>query len=249
MGSTVSELLHLLWKAFHEMPYLISQNWTGIGMGVSGFVLYHVLFFLAKGWPAMKRLYRENIAFGIATAIFMWSSLFIYSVGATIYRDRLNVNKRWSLVVNEKNTLKQGLAERDEYIKRLEKRVKEREDYVSKPTTPTVAQLPPTSARLTVTYENKVNSKQGAKFETEITVSTTAPFPGSLALALICNNPIVELQMRSSRMLMSSSEGRDVERKRYFLTYGSATPPFDPSHPFVFDVWSNKPILCSAQTE
>jgi hypothetical protein len=116
-------LLHvfnLLGRAFHNMPLLVSSNWAAVFMAVGIFIVSQLLFLLTRGWGEMKRLWKESVAIGFAAVLVGWLGLYAWSIVVTTYDDHHDMAGRWGAVVNEKDALKAGLKQRDDYIKRLE---------------------------------------------------------------------------------------------------------------------------------
>jgi len=111
---------HLFWKAVHGMPMLVSSNWAAFGMGVGLFVLYHVLVWVIRGRDEMRRQWMENIGIGLLATVTGYLLLFAWSAVVTTYDEHNDSTGRWRAVVKEKDTLKEGLKQRDDYIAKLE---------------------------------------------------------------------------------------------------------------------------------
>jgi anaerobic C4-dicarboxylate transporter len=115
-----SHFRHLLGHALDALPSLVSSNWAAVFMALGIFLFSQVLIFLIGGWEKMKRLWKESVAIGVVSVIVGWLGLYACSIVVTVYHDHQNLTGRLGAVVSEKNTLKLGVNERDQYIKRLE---------------------------------------------------------------------------------------------------------------------------------
>jgi hypothetical protein len=111
---------HLLGHAFDTSPSLVSSNWAAVLMAIGVFLLSQILFLVFRGWEEMKHLWKESIAVGTVSVIVGWLVLYAWSIVVTVYHDHQNLTGRLGAVVTEKNALKHGLNDRDQYIKRLE---------------------------------------------------------------------------------------------------------------------------------
>jgi hypothetical protein len=247
-----SHFVDLFWRILHGMPLLVSSNWAAFGMGAGLFALYHIFVWSIRGSAEMRRQWKENIGIGLLATGTGYLLLFAWSGVVTTYDEHHDSNGRWREVVNEKNKLKNELEDRDQYIKRLEQ-AKDctQAQPTARPAPRSAPQPPPSNAGLTVSYAPRINSRTDATYETEITVSTTAVFPGSLKLVMTCDHPLVKVEAAGSisrSMTMVYSDDIQPDRRVYVLSYGSSSPGFSPSSPLVFNVWSNQKITCSAQT-
>jgi hypothetical protein len=115
-------LLSFLGRALRNTPYLISNNWTGIIFSAGVFAVAFLLILSVGGWRAVKEHWKRDALIGIAAVIIGWIGLFCYSLGLTVWNDHHDMAERWKTVVNEKNTLKADIQERDKYIGQLERR-------------------------------------------------------------------------------------------------------------------------------
>jgi hypothetical protein len=88
------------------------------GIGIFGVVV--LLTGLWRGWDTVRKQWKETIGIGIAAAAIGWMGLFVYSLAVTVYQDHEGVVTRWQAVVKEKDSLKEKLQQRDDYINRLE---------------------------------------------------------------------------------------------------------------------------------
>jgi hypothetical protein len=84
-----------------------------------------------KWWPALKN--------ACLVSLVSWSGLFVVSTVIEVFHNHHDETGRWKAVVNEKNSLKQMLAERDKYIHQLEGRKLSVPNQVEPPL---IAQLP-----------------------------------------------------------------------------------------------------------
>jgi len=118
---------------------LLFTSWTNVLNSLSTSTLSLVLFSLAspvlvfvitlavvaKNNPGRRFVdhVKESIlpaVIGLAVPMVLVAILFGWKVVATTFYDHQNMAGRWGNVVNEKNTLKQMLQDRDTYIKKLE---------------------------------------------------------------------------------------------------------------------------------
>jgi hypothetical protein len=249
-----SHAWHFFSRFFLQIPALVSQNWTAFGLAAT-FLLFRQWQSIRKhgGWKAgRKAAWTELLKNSLFTFLFglvCWAALSSFALGRSVYLDHQDVVRRWTAVVNEKNSLKGLLGERDQYIRTLERELGEARENATRPaqrSIPPPALLPPSSARLNVTLEPRVNSRPDANFETEVTVSTTVAFPGSLTLTLTCDHPLLDVQGNNKTLIYMRE---DRQRNVYTLSYQSALPNFSPASPFVFHVWSKEKLACTARAE
>ena len=113
--------VHLFWRTIHGMPLLVSSNWAswliliGTFLLTEGLLLWREHEHLREWWG--KRW--KNLALGILVTVIVYTSLFLWSLVQTIYDEHHDSTTRWQAVVQEKDNLKIGLKERDEYIEKL----------------------------------------------------------------------------------------------------------------------------------
>lgn len=111
---------HFLGRCVYTMPELVSGNWPQVCLGLFVFGFTEFLLWRKHGWPEMRKRWLESVGIGMASVSAGWIMLFFWSVGVGIYHDHFDVNGRWKAIVNEKNALKSGLSQRDNYIVRLQ---------------------------------------------------------------------------------------------------------------------------------
>jgi hypothetical protein len=166
------------------MPLLVSSNWLAWLLSLSAFGLTELLLFLTT--PRGQRIKRFNLNFliGVAVAVFVYSILFTWSTLQTVYDDHRDSTGRWRVVVNEKNNLKAGLRQRDEYITKLEGKT----CPLCKPVTGRVAaqvQVPPRCWADSVMEDTRLNRIDGIKSTTTVIAHCNyrveAPFEFSVA--------------------------------------------------------------------
>lgn len=107
--------------------------------------------------------------------------------------------------------------------------------------------LPPPDGSLRVSQTEETSTRADAPNHTKVVVQTTKTFT-SLKLVVECNRDIVDGRAEPSNggAIMMSQQGTAQGHPNIFIAaYGSATPPFSPSNPWVFDLWSKGPIACS----
>ena len=90
----------------------------------------------------IRKEYGQIIKDGFVSACIGYAVLVGVSIVKTIYDDHQNVVKRWQGVVNEKNSLKQGLETRDQYIQRLEVEINDLKKAPPKVTPPKTVYVP-----------------------------------------------------------------------------------------------------------
>jgi hypothetical protein len=111
---------HLFWRIMHGMPLLVSSNWASWGLLVAVFFLSEGLAIAFRGWQDMTTRWKQNVGIGLLAAACGYLILFSWSAIVTTYDEHHDSTGRWKVVVEEKNNLKTGLGERDNYIKELE---------------------------------------------------------------------------------------------------------------------------------
>jgi hypothetical protein len=117
-----SNFVHLFWRTIHGMPVLVSSNWASWGLGFAIFVLYETLTIWMRGLQDMILRWKQNVGLGLLATGGGYLILFTFSAVATIYDEHHDSTGRWQAVVKEKDALKVGLKQRDDYIKTLEAR-------------------------------------------------------------------------------------------------------------------------------
>jgi hypothetical protein len=117
---------------FHHFAHLVFQvfvRWyTFLGTSPGGVIAQIAILLLTEvqgGWWKLET-WRVNWRGGLKRAAYalgsVWIVVFLACTVATIYREHQSLAGRLRAVVNEKETLKTGLKERDDYIGRLESR-------------------------------------------------------------------------------------------------------------------------------
>lgn len=112
--------LHLFWRTIYGMPLVVSSNWASWALGLAIFVLYEVLAVKFRGWHDVVSRWKQNVGIGLLATFGGYVLLFAYSAIITTYDEHHDSIGRWQAVVNEKNSLKIGLQQRDDYIRKLE---------------------------------------------------------------------------------------------------------------------------------
>jgi hypothetical protein len=97
-------------KGFHGMPPLVSGNWAQIYLGIAIFCIYHLLFGLVRGWPAMKDNWKGNVGIGILSVVTGWSLLFGYNLIKTVYDDHEDMAKQIKQLRETNNSQQQQIA-------------------------------------------------------------------------------------------------------------------------------------------
>jgi hypothetical protein len=120
MSDMWPHLLNLLWRIIHGMPLLVSSGWGAWILGLCIFLLYELSVVFRRGWQDMKNRWTENFLMGLGVTAFGYLILFAWSTIQTVYDNHHDSVSRWQAVVNEKNNLKAGLTERDNYITKQE---------------------------------------------------------------------------------------------------------------------------------
>jgi hypothetical protein len=114
--------VHLFGRTMHGMPILVSSNWASWGLGFAIFMFYEGFAIVSRGWQDMKARWAQNVGIGLLATACGYLILFICSAIATTYDEHNDSTGRWQAVVKEKDKLKDGLAQRDDYIRQLEAR-------------------------------------------------------------------------------------------------------------------------------
>lgn len=123
---------------------------------------------------------------------------------------------------------------------------------------PTQPELPPVSspspqsgyAELSVSQQMQKSTRPDAPYKFEVVVQTTQVMP-SLKMILACDQPIVDGDAHISGGMLTMMTGHGVvnsNRNLFAYFYGSATPPFGPANPLIFDLWTAAPTTCSRAT-
>jgi hypothetical protein len=101
------------------MPDLVSSNWAAWILGLATFALTEVLLYLSTPREERSQRWARNLLIGVAVTAFVYFTLFIWSTVQTVYDNHHDSVMRWQAVVVEKNTLKDTLRKRDDYIHAL----------------------------------------------------------------------------------------------------------------------------------
>lgn len=114
------------------MPVLVSSNWANWIISAAAFGVTEFLLF--KNTPKAERSTRawKNILIGLVVTACVQLVLFTWSTIQTVYDDHHDSTGRWHAVVNEKNSLKGSLQERDSYIGRLEAAISTKPGVIEK---------------------------------------------------------------------------------------------------------------------
>ena len=102
---------------------------------------------------------------------------------------------------------------------------------------------------LSVSQTTQDSTRADAPNKIEVVVQSNRDRP-SLKLLLTCDGPIVDgtVGIAGGLTQMTMMTGGGVVKsdpRLYAYFYGSASPPFGPSHPIVFNLWSINPITCT----
>jgi hypothetical protein len=112
--------VHLVWRTIHGMPLVVSSNWASWALGLVVFVLYEFLAIIFRGWQDVVSRWKQNVGIGLLATAGGYVLLFAYSAVITTYDEHHDSTGRWKAVVNEKDSLKTQLKQRDDYVARLE---------------------------------------------------------------------------------------------------------------------------------
>jgi len=117
-------------------------------------------------------------------------------------------------------------------------------------TLPVAKATPFLKAVLTTTQKSLVSTRADAPIETEVTIQTTQEM---LALKLImkCDRTLTDVTINDIRGGMRTGIRSGIVPEQpsiYLYSYETAAPPFGPSNPLIFNVWSKDAITCSAAT-
>jgi hypothetical protein len=145
----------LIYRSWFNLVSAMGTTTLAVVVGFIGFVFVlavSLLFKLRKdGWSwsvtvsHFSQNLRDSVIPTIIGTVVLWSVLFGAFVVKTVYDDHQNLTGRLRSVVNEKNDLRDGLNQRDEYIQRLK--------AISCPTCPVDRRLGPQPSRVIVAPE------------------------------------------------------------------------------------------------
>jgi hypothetical protein len=126
-------LLHLLWRSASRTIAETSHTWLGFcAFWVAAPVLVWIAIFIYK-WDRLRRrgsmaplksAFEESTSplemIPLAIVAGVWLVIFGVFIARTLYNEHHDMDGAWKATVNEKNNLKQGISERDAYIRRLQ---------------------------------------------------------------------------------------------------------------------------------
>lgn len=234
-------LVHLLERSIYAMPSLVSGNWAQVALGIFIFLAALLLTLRIRGPEAMKKHFLENVLIGVAAVVLGWLGLFMCSLVVTVYNDHHDVNGRWKAVVNEKNRLKDGLLERDRYIKSLEGStpadVRKRIDALNQQIAQYKAAQSPNVRAFPVSHDNRPGTP---KMEY---VLTTGIIRAGVDLDVNCDFQIAEVQIQpltASGGSAGTFDGRQLSPTKYRASMLS--PSWSPSTPLWMTVFFVPPV-------
>ena len=70
-----AHLLHLLKRAFSDIPSLVSSNWAATFVAIGIFLFSQMLILIIRGWPEMKRQWKESVLIGVSAVLVGWLGL------------------------------------------------------------------------------------------------------------------------------------------------------------------------------
>lgn len=124
--------------------------------------------------------------------------------------------------------------------------VKKPETKTMEPAPGEVSQPPANQAKLSISQQPDVSSREDAPYKTKVVVQTTIDFP-SLKMIVQCDKPLVDgsAGLSSGGVTMVTSQGVLKDHPNiFFFTYQSAAPQFGPANPIVFNLWAKEAIKC-----
>jgi hypothetical protein len=116
---------------------------------------------------------------------------------------------------------------------------------VTNPNAPASQSSAVTNGVLTISQTDKISTRSDAPYEIEVVIQSTVEFP-ELKLTFQCDKKLVNVEPMTVGVFMMQQFGiLQGHPNVYFEGYASATPPFGPANPLIFEVWTKEPAICA----